>query len=304
MMEFQATASRQPAWPGTRAREPRRFTTRSASRTCPMKAAAPTRFSSSSIARSRATVVGFEAHEHTAQVSYEDRQQREQDFGCGKLPVLYCSPTMELGVDIRQLNVVNMRNVPPTPANYAQRSGRAGRSGQPALVLTYCAAGNSHDQYFFRRQELMVSGAVSLPRLDLANEDLVRAHVHALWLAETEQYLGDSLTEILDVEGVSPSLDLKAGPKSSLTKKSALVAARDKTQTILDTLERGARTIVLVQTRLARASLEPDHAELRGCLRALAKPFPGGQGPVELSEPGHRRRRPSAPVGGSQAAAA
>ena len=29
---------------------------------------------------------GFEAHEHTAQVSYEDRQQREQDFGCGKLP--------------------------------------------------------------------------------------------------------------------------------------------------------------------------------------------------------------------------
>ena len=87
---------------------------------------------------------------------------------------------MELGVDIRQLNVVNMRNVPPTPANYAQRSGRAGRSGQPALVLTYCSAGNSHDQYFFRRQELMVSGAVSLPRLDLANEDLVRAHVHAL----------------------------------------------------------------------------------------------------------------------------
>ncbi len=35
---------------------------------------------------------------------------------------------MELGVDIAQLNVVNMRNVPPTPANYAQRSGRAGRS--------------------------------------------------------------------------------------------------------------------------------------------------------------------------------
>ncbi|MGD0039049.1 MAG: DEAD/DEAH box helicase [Isosphaeraceae bacterium] len=179
---------------------------------------------------------GFEAHEHTAQVSYEERQEREKDFGTGKLPVLYCSPTMELGVDIRQLNVVNMRNVPPTPANYAQRSGRAGRSGQPALVLTYCAAGNSHDQYFFRRQELMVSGAVSLPRLDLANEDLVRAHVHALWLAETEQYLGDSLTEILDVEGISPSLELKSGPKSSLTKKTALVAARDKSQAILGTL--------------------------------------------------------------------
>ena len=59
-----------------------------------------------------------------------------------------------------------------------------------------------------------------------------------LWLAETEQYLGDSLTEILDVEGISPSLELKAGPKSSLTKKTALVAARDKAQAILDTLSR------------------------------------------------------------------
>jgi ATP-dependent helicase YprA (DUF1998 family) len=94
--------------------------------------------------------------------------------------VLFCSPTMELGVDIAELNVVNLRNVPPTPANYAQRSGRAGRSGQPALVFTYCTTGSPHDQYFFRRQERMVSGQVTPPRLDLANEDLVRSHVQAL----------------------------------------------------------------------------------------------------------------------------
>jgi hypothetical protein len=30
------------------------------------------------------------------------------------LPVLFCSPTMELGVDISALNAVYLRNVPPT----------------------------------------------------------------------------------------------------------------------------------------------------------------------------------------------
>src|SRR3546814_20598391 len=74
------------------------------------------------------------------------------------LPAMFCSPTMELGVDISALNAVYMRNVPPTPANYAQRSGRAGRSGQAALIVTYCAAQGPHDQYYFERPTAMVRG--------------------------------------------------------------------------------------------------------------------------------------------------
>jgi ATP-dependent helicase YprA (DUF1998 family) len=142
---------------------------------------------------------GLQAREHTAQVPAEEREKREKLFREAKLPVLFCSPTMELGVDIADLNVVNMRNIPPTPANYAQRSGRAGRSGQPALVFDYAAAGNSHDQYYFRRPTDMVAGQVKPPRLDLANEDLVRAHVHAVWLAETGKSLGGSLADVLDL---------------------------------------------------------------------------------------------------------
>src|SRR2546428_11164585 len=132
----------------------------------------------------------LEAREHTAQVDSDMREIREQQFRDARLPVLFCSPTMELGVDIAQLNTVYMRNVPPTAANYAQRSGRAGRSGQPALVFSYCATGSPHDQYFFRRPEEMVAGSVTPPRLDLANEDLVRAHVNAISLAETRLDLG------------------------------------------------------------------------------------------------------------------
>ena len=179
---------------------------------------------------------GFEAREHTAQVPYDEREKREKDFGSGRLPVLYCSPTMELGVDIRQLNVVNMRNVPPTPANYAQRSGRAGRSGQPAFVLTYCTTGSSHDQYFFRQPERMVAGAVAPPQLDLANEDLIKAHVHAVWLAETGAFLGNSLTELLEVEGVRPTLELRASKRNDLSRTGVQESSHRKAAAILKTL--------------------------------------------------------------------
>lgn len=163
--------------------------------------------------------------EHTAQVEYEDRLTREELFRKAELPVLFCSPTMELGVDIAELNCVNMRNVPPTPANYAQRSGRAGRSGQPALVYTYCTSGSPHDQWFFRRPGDMVAGAVSPPRMDLANEDLVRSHVHAIWLRESGLSLGRSLVEVLDV-AEPENLPLREAIRDALADSSARARAQ------------------------------------------------------------------------------
>lgn len=145
----------------------------------------------------------LEAREHTAQVPQDIREAREERFRDAQLPVMYCSPTMELGVDIAQLNLVNMRNVPPTPANYAQRSGRAGRGGDPAFVFTYCGKGSPHDQYFFGHPDQMVAGEVKPPRVDLANEELVRSHIHAIWLKETNISLGDSLKTILDLSDES-----------------------------------------------------------------------------------------------------
>ena len=180
-----------------------------------------------------ATLAGLRAKEHTAQVPPVERQEREREFSGAALPVLYCSPTMELGVDIDALSAVGLRNVPPTPANYAQRAGRAGRSGQPALVVTYCATGNAHDQYYFRRPAEMVGGSVAPPRLDLANEDLVRSHVHAIWLAETGQDLRGSLTDVLDVGGATPSLNLLPEVRERLGNPAAARRAATRAHAVL-----------------------------------------------------------------------
>ena len=173
----------------------------------------------------RSSYWGLEGREHTAQVSQKQREWREWRFrfeqddmdhlatseyrteirATGEsdrfLPALFCSPTMELGVDISALNAVYLRNVPPTPANYAQRAGRAGRSGQAAVVVTYCASGSPHDQYFFERRNDMVAGVVRPPALDITNEELVRSHLHALWLAEAKLALSPDIPEILDLHG-------------------------------------------------------------------------------------------------------
>ena len=181
------------------------------------------------LAKNASALFGMESREHTAQVTQKQREWREWRFrfeaddqkriaeceaeikasGESKqlLPALFCTPTMELGVDISALNAVYLRNVPPTPANYAQRAGRAGRSGQSAAIFTYCAAQSPHDQYFFERRIDMVAGAVRPPALDITNKNLVTSHLQAIWLAVTGLALSPDIPEILDLK--KPDYPLK-----------------------------------------------------------------------------------------------
>ncbi len=158
----------------------------------------------------------FIGNVHTGQNSIDDRREREDKFRKGDISALFCSPTMELGIDISTLNVVHMRNAPPNPSNYAQRSGRSGRSGQAALIFTYCSSFSPHDVHYFKNSTDLVSGNVVPPRIELANEELLKTHLNALYLTELRlDALNNSIGDIIN-EKDQDNLPLKDDVKEKI----------------------------------------------------------------------------------------
>ena len=138
--------------------------------------------------------IGIAVEEHTAQWKSIKASAIQDDFVHGRINVLSCSTTFELGVDVGEVQAVLLRNVPPSPANYVQRAGRAGRrTDSAALVVTY-AQRRSHDLTYFEDPHAMVDGLIPTPRVVLENVPIVRRHLHSLAFAAFQREVGDHRT--------------------------------------------------------------------------------------------------------------
>ena len=123
------------------------------------------------------------AREHTGILQREYREKLEMDFknhpNFDSVNALSATSTLEMGIDIGDLNVVANADIPPKPSNFMQRVGRAGRKSGTALVLNYANQGNEHDLFFFDEPMEMMAGDVTTPGCFLEAKDILRRHFFA-----------------------------------------------------------------------------------------------------------------------------
>jgi ATP-dependent Lhr-like helicase len=82
---------------------------------------------------------GVEVFIHHSSVSREERELAEQQFASGQNTAIVCTATMELGIDVGDLDQVMQVDAPGSVASFLQRMGRTGRrAGRRANTAFLC----------------------------------------------------------------------------------------------------------------------------------------------------------------------
>ncbi len=202
--------------------------------------------------------------EHSASVSDEDRARIEEEFSTNPPTknMLVCTPTLELGINIGDLEAVAMRNMPPSPANYAQRAGRTGRSSRMGIVAGFSRS-TPHDGYFFDHPDEIITGAIPPPRFNLNNLEAIRRHVHSLALESASIDFPATLEIFMNAEG---DLDDNAIKKNVLDKLIASAASgKDKAKNVFGQVE-GVIDVWIATVVDEMQGLVKDSLERRGNL--------------------------------------
>jgi ATP-dependent helicase Lhr and Lhr-like helicase len=80
---------------------------------------------------------GTDVFVHHSSVSLEERTAAEERFQHGTNTSIICTSTLELGIDVGDLDLVFQANAPSTVSSFLQRLGRTGRRANQRANTTF-----------------------------------------------------------------------------------------------------------------------------------------------------------------------
>ncbi|MDL0118312.1 DEAD/DEAH box helicase [Halobacterium salinarum] len=136
-----------------------------------------------------------------------ERRELEYLFREGNYPhFLSSGPTMELGVDIGDLDALLLYGVPPNMNAYLQRVGRAGRSSHSSLVHSVSQR-NPIDYYYYEEPTDLISADPKPVPLNEHNEEVLR--VSLSWAVF--DYIAANFVAPWEIDGWGPSATVSGG---------------------------------------------------------------------------------------------
>jgi DEAD/DEAH box helicase domain-containing protein len=122
---------------------------------------------------------GITAEVHKGGLTKDRRESVEKAFREGKLHVVVSTPTLELGIDIGDVDAVisELVNYP----TFLQRAGRAGRRGQECIGVILMREDDTIAQYYRMNSEEYFKDAMHC-YVEKVNEDLMRFQILSMCL--------------------------------------------------------------------------------------------------------------------------